>query len=671
MLDCNGGRPAVLSTWLSSCRSLTTMLVIAGAVSVLAAAPFQVPTFRSSVDLVVVDVTVMDDTGAPVTTLRSSDFHVIAGGRSRTVVSSEYIRTGGLRPMADPFNGLGIRSAASNQVPVGQRSFLVVVDSTSVRAVGAHFVFDRIATFVDGLGPYDRVGLVVLPGGGPRVDLTLDHSRVSEAIRKVVGGSHQGETSLMTPGEASLIARGDRMAAGGYLGRLGATQCPTVEYRLGSSRAGAPSPPPADMRQCMKQANLALERYLAEARAVLQSLSVLASAMAPIGGPKALIVISNGITVGPQNGSDLRAFASAAEAARVALYALQPAISLMEASSGGGPTAEGRVLDRQIGLDGLASVAHAARGTAFEVVGTADEALRQIDRETSGYYILGFERDAQDARDRPMRVDVRVAHDGYTVRARENVTPAPDGSAVPWAGREPREALGQLLRWPLPVRDFPVYADVFLPAHDYVTPALAVILAAEFGVAEELRGIGYEVLDSAGSVVQDGFEPKPQTRSHLESRRYVKTLTLPGGSYTLKLAAISPRGGASVELRFVVKDSPVGVFNVGDMFFCDDVAGSLMPTPRVRRTFTAIVDVSSRSTAEVEGAVGLITVVDERGRVVMKGESPLSSATNGSRYSVVANVNMEHLPAGDYVMRVQLVRGSAVLADRSRRFSRE
>ena len=57
----------------------------------VAARPIAQPTFRSGVDLVTVDATVLDGDGRPVPTLHAEDFHIEVDGTSRRVVSARFL----------------------------------------------------------------------------------------------------------------------------------------------------------------------------------------------------------------------------------------------------------------------------------------------------------------------------------------------------------------------------------------------------------------------------------------------------------------------------------------------------------------------------------------------------------------------------------------------------
>ena len=60
----------------------------------------QTPRFQSSVDVVPVDVTVVDDGGRPVQDLTAADFTVRIDGQLRRVVSAEWVALAAERPHA-------------------------------------------------------------------------------------------------------------------------------------------------------------------------------------------------------------------------------------------------------------------------------------------------------------------------------------------------------------------------------------------------------------------------------------------------------------------------------------------------------------------------------------------------------------------------------------------
>ena len=71
------------------------LFVVAVSVTLSAQTAQQQPTFRSGVDLIQVDVTVIDDDSRPIADLQASDFSVSIDGETRRVVQAQFVS---LRP---------------------------------------------------------------------------------------------------------------------------------------------------------------------------------------------------------------------------------------------------------------------------------------------------------------------------------------------------------------------------------------------------------------------------------------------------------------------------------------------------------------------------------------------------------------------------------------------
>ena len=662
----------------------TVLLLVGSALAIGFSSAFaQAPQFRSSVDLVVVDAVVLDAKGEPATGLTAADFVVTAAGRARKIVSVQYVHVAdpsARTTITMPGEATPVPPTTSNQTPHTGRSFVIVADLSTITPGNGRLIFDRIGAFVDQLAPEDLVGLAVLPGGSPRVDLTTDHARVRDAARTISGVSHQA-TSEMSPGEAAYIERGDGRAIEDYIDRIGGDpSTPNAACRLGAVGAIVSAgtskqksfPLNADVRDCVAEANRMMGRYRQQTRAVLESLAAVATAMAPITGPKTLVFISGGLSVDAHNRDDLKTFARAAEAARVSLYALQPPTTLAEASRGGGSVAAGHRLDDEMGLDGLASTAGAARGSALHISGRADAALQQINRETSGYYLLAFERDASDKDNERVPISVRVNRPGFDVRARSEVTPKPTAtSTTPPASGDAKTTLGTLMRWPVAVAELPLDVDVSVTYRDSTSIDAQVLLSVDIGAAgATVDALGFEITNSAGKIVADEFAPHPKTLARPDGGRlYFAVMALPPGSYALKFAAIdgNHRRG-SVERRFTVNATPAGTLRIGDISFGDESSGVFVPTPKTAATFSARVDVVPASPGELDGTHAFIAMLGSGPTPLMRSEVALRLTVDGTRYQATAALNTATLPAGTYVVTFELMRGERVVATSARQF---
>ena len=190
--------------------------------------------------------------------------------------------------------------------------------------------------------PRDRVGFISLPYGTPRVDLTTSRAAVRQALARVAGLSNRDRDLQMSVGEATYIARGDRQVLADYL--------------KGESRDVA-----EEVRDHQRIAERVLDQHRHSTRTLFDSLRALAEAMAPIDGPKAIILISRGAQDRRWNARLSENFSDAAERARVTVSSLHLEIPLSEAAYPG-ISASRRILDNDIGFDGMSDVSIAARG---------------------------------------------------------------------------------------------------------------------------------------------------------------------------------------------------------------------------------------------------------------------------------------------------------------------
>ncbi|HSK98217.1 MAG TPA: hypothetical protein VK891_16440, partial [Euzebyales bacterium] len=140
-------------------------------------------SFRTGVELVMVDVTVVDRQGHPLRGLRADDFAVSVAGRPRRVVSAEFVdRTATLQVAPDPDRS----RVSTNEGAPGGRIVIFVVDQNTLEPGAARRVATAASHLLARLTPADRSALVVLPLG-PHVELTWAHHQVRESLERIGG----------------------------------------------------------------------------------------------------------------------------------------------------------------------------------------------------------------------------------------------------------------------------------------------------------------------------------------------------------------------------------------------------------------------------------------------------------------------------------------------------
>jgi hypothetical protein len=151
------------------------LLLTAAIATVCAGALSAQTVFRSTVDVIAVDVQVVDGNGNPIGRIGPEAFQVSINGQRRKVVSAQFL---GQQPTPE--------DPAEPRPPEGRgRTFVLAIDAGSF-AVGAERApIEGAQNFVQHLDPSDRVGLFVYPAGTQilpttqRVPITISLGRVS------------------------------------------------------------------------------------------------------------------------------------------------------------------------------------------------------------------------------------------------------------------------------------------------------------------------------------------------------------------------------------------------------------------------------------------------------------------------------------------------------------
>jgi len=618
----------------------------------------QSPTFRGGVELVAVDVVVLDKTGAPITNLLPGDFSVTTERRERRVVSAEYVSAKPSHAGAETA-ALLVRTPgpSSNDVPPAGRTWLFAIDTDEIRAGEGRVPLGTIADYLKTLRRDDRVGLVSLPIGTPRLDATTDREPVLNALAGIVGSANRTRACEMTPGEAEAVTLGNTEGTKAYVERTAGLRCPTGRFASPETLAGQ-----------------ALNRYRQHTQFMLDTLGQFASGMASIPGPKAIVLVSEGFLNDPLTNDALRAFAASAERARVSLYAIHLDVPRVDATASS-DSLRSRGLDDRQGFDSMSELASATRGTALRALDSATAALARIDAELDGYYLVSFERDAVDRDGQRQAIAVKVNRSDVDVRARREFTPGSARAATPRSGAA-RSAMADLLRAPLAMGDVGVTIDAYTTPVAGNTSQSRVFVAADIQRdPKSVASLGYEVLDEAGKVVIDGFESPPALRSSAGGRSiYSVSFLLGSGRYRVRLGVIDDAGRrGSVPHAFEVPPSPRAGLRVSDLMFGDAAGGGFRPLARLPADAS---EITFRFEAIADAASAFASVQAQL-RVTRAGEStpldsfalPLAESGDSLRRVTTGAIDVRGYPEGTYVMTIT-IEGAGETLTRTRRFQR-
>jgi VWFA-related protein len=503
-------------------RSTVVLLLLACAVAVVSAAqhsqPPARPQFRSAVEVVEVDVSVLDDKRRPVRGLTASDFTVVENGRPQELVSfaaidvapAETLAPGWLRDIAPD-----VRS----NLAAADRLIVLVLDDAQTRFGPQHTkaIKDMARGVINRLGRNDLACVVFTRDNSDAQPFTNERQRLLTAVDGFHGNF------------------------GGTGGQTGADRFSVAYWYMSS---------------------LKTLRYVAE------SLSDAAQRR------KVVIYLSPGV---PIEGSDLDAFSRRQETQRlieearranVTIYGLDPSGlgGLMSEDATGGLGS----VQRQAN-DFLESIAGSTGGRALINRNDFVNGVNEVFDENASYYLLGFRsNDPGGAGFR--RIDVRVNKPGVTVRARNGYVRAKQKASDRNTGLS--DALVRAMRDAAPKADI---AMQMTAAPFALTNTKGATVAVAVALRQPRLAVGGSHADYVNLIV-GAYEPdgKRAASERLNARVAIREggddpflryelltgLQLPPGRYQLRVAAESALHAKEGSIHY---DLDVPDFTKGDL----------------------------------------------------------------------------------------------------------
>jgi VWFA-related protein len=629
-------------------RSIDARRIAAGALCAAACAAAGVALraqFRADVNVVIVEATVMDRAGGIAHGLGPADFKVEIGGKPREIVSAElveYEKTAavGAAPRVDP-------DISTNVQASGARHILIVVDQQSM-ASETRGGFDTVTKWIATLGAADRVGLVVLPAPGPRVEFTTDRAAIAAALGKVVPRAgavtvpfSQRNVSLW---ESLRIHDQDSMVRDQVIAReCGATDplCPS---------------------QVDAQADtVALESEM-HVRAVFGELRGLMQQMGKLPGPKHVVLLSSGWPIEQREAPrEMAPIAADAALSNVTIHTFTTERNFFAATQSR-PVIR-MTDDRDMLVTGVEMLASLTGGRPVRMAGTGEGVFKALSDTLTGYYRLGVRAELEDLDGKTKRISLDVSRPGVTLAAYRRVLAGVPQK--PQKDLEPRAALNAALT------SANLYTGLDLRATSYVLhgesgPAsVRVVVTGDVGRATPgsasavaslytTQGRPVQAMENVVAVPDSG--PAPLTIS----------LTVPPAEYILRVAVRDADG------RLGSLERPVdarlkkagGVETPGLVLFRTDPAGGAGPKPlfgAVTPADRVIAQVPlTGSTAEARKAEVVFELLrDGTGEPMVRRPGRIAATTGGTTVAQ-ETVAASMLPPGRYAMRATVRPGGPV-----------
>jgi VWFA-related protein len=623
-----------------------------------------VQRFKSSVDIVQVDVSAVDNRGNPIPDLTANDFELKVDGRRRKIVAIQFVSV-----PADPrrTDTPPPTHYASNADAGRGRLIMVAVDRASIATGRGKAVLEAASRFVGGLNPADRVALATIPDG-PQVAFTADHSLVRRLLLQIEGTAiaRFGNRNI---GIADALAFERRDTTAMQL--ITERECGAANVG-GNQRSGS-----SDVFICQGEVKSEALLVAADARErtrrSVTGLQALLDGFPPSQTPKMLVYISEGLVTQGQP-TPLSWLDAQAAAAHVTIYPLHLQASELDASERRPPA--NATADRSIREHGLAMLAESTGGELFRIVANSDFPFQRLSAELSGYYLLGFEPDAGDRNGRPHDIGVRVLRRGVTVRSRRQFTISATAATTT------DDEIVATLRDPLPAAEIPLKLTTYA-FRDPRDAKLRLFLAAEIDRAINPEGdfsVAYIVVDFDGKLIasqKDAALPPPPL-DQKRTQRYFSYTAVSPGKYTVKLVVVDDAGRrGSVEHVADARLIEAKTIRATDLLLGEggDPGWALPVAPTVTGDFSRNVlygymelFADARETLADANVTLEIAPLDSSA-VLARIPVQLSTPDDGERSRVASiRVDLTPFPAGSYMARAVIGVGLDAVGEARRPF---
>jgi len=377
--------------------------------------PANQPVFRAGINVVRVDVIVSDKNGNPVDTLKPEDFEVVEDGKVQSIDTFKLVSLdGGLvestkeRPRQILTDADEESEAARDDV----RLFAFFLDDYHVRVESSMQAADQLARFVQTqLGPTDMIGMMYPMQATATVRMTRNHDAVMKGLQQF-----RGRKFDYTP-------RNEAEERYAYYPTETVEQ---IRNQVSMSALKALILHMGGLKEGRKALILVSEGYSAMLPPQLRNQNATvpgsgnSAAGDPFAGQNSPLEDRAQFMAGATMDSDLRDIYDLANRNNVAIYAVDP--RGLSTGEFGIDQNISQGIDRQY----LSSTMETLRTLAINTDGRAivnrndlTMGMKQIVRDTSAYYLLGYNSTYTGTDGRFHDIKVRVKKPGVQVRARK------------------------------------------------------------------------------------------------------------------------------------------------------------------------------------------------------------------------------------------------------------
>jgi len=368
----------------------------------------QQPVFRAGINFVRVDIIVTDDDGNPVVDLTIDDFEIFEDGEPQTIETFEQFLITPAVALDEPIRA--IRNAFDEEREAARpdvRLFAIFLDDYHVRRGASLRVKAPLIEFIrTQLAPTDMVGIMYPLTPLSAVRMTRDHEAIIQQIERFEGRKYNWDPRNRFEFQ---YAHAPTTEIERIRNEVSLTALRALVTHLGGLREGRKSlilvsegytnilPPQLRQARGTDFPDPRLRGALTDPRERAMQVGVDLTLL-----------------------SDLRRVFEAANRANTSIYALDPrglASFGFDINEGAGFTSDREMLSATIGT--LRSLAETTNGRAIVNQNDLLAGLRQAAKDSSSYYLLGYNSTQTPTDGRFHEIRVRLRRRGLDVRARK------------------------------------------------------------------------------------------------------------------------------------------------------------------------------------------------------------------------------------------------------------
>lgn len=617
------------------------------------------PQFRSGIDLVQVDVSVLDRERRPVRGIAQSEFTVLENGKPQEIVAFQAVDMPDALPPPTPWMREVQPDVRRNDEAIEHRLIVIMMDDATMMM---HPAFVQSAKeighrAIEQLGPSDLASVLYTLDNRKSQDFTADRRKLHEAVERFAPGFR---TVGVPPSQAEGL---DAFALAESNAFLAAVES------LGKLSEFLASVPHRRKAVIYVSLGIPLDPEMAAAPVL-----ALGNAKFALQGLQARVVdrMSN--------------IFRQAQRANVNIYPVDPGgVGSMDLYIESQRAAGRIVFPYEAGRnyqDFLITVAENTGGHAFLNTNTFEAGVAQIFRENASYYLIGYRSPDPEPDGKFRRIEVRVSRPGLEVRAR-NGYHAPKEEDLERAARRPPSPVAAAIEGILPKSDVPLQiaaAPFALPNKSDAGVAIitAVRQMAQTGVTKVVEKVDLSVYaynNDGKLVTSQGLRADVTLRPGVSGQvgyELLSRLDLRPGRYQVRFGAYinSVKQNGSVYYDLEVPDFDELPLSISGVVF--SVSPSVIAAPRERlkglvpivptaqRDFQTTSKVSAylqvyQGTRPKKAFVDLdVNILDGSGANVFHSLLELPPdrfGTSGAQYQL--ELPMDRLKPGPYLLSVE------------------